>query len=80
MTTRPIHSSHAEGQFTRAEARQDVAVVCGDRRQAYLEALYSQSGRAQPGHPLQGLYTGLLAERAKELLEFDQRVIIGDPL
>ncbi len=75
----PIHPSHAEGQFTRAEARQAVAVVCAARRHAYLEALYRQSGRQRPGHPQQGLYTGLLADRIRELLEFDQRVVLGDP-
>lgn len=50
-----------------------------DRRQAYLEALYRQSGRAKRGHPQHSLYTGLLAERAAELIAFDQRVLVGDP-
>lgn len=49
------------------------------RRQAYMEALYRQSGRARQGHPQQGLYTGLLAARVAELLAFDQRVVLGDP-
>jgi hypothetical protein len=49
------------------------------RRQAYLEALYRQSGRHRAGHPQQGLYTGLLAARIAELLDFDQRVVLGDP-
>jgi hypothetical protein len=49
------------------------------RRHAYLEVLYQQSGRHRAGHPQQGLYTGLLAERIRELLEFDQRVVLGDP-
>ncbi len=50
-----------------------------DRRHAYLEALYRQSGRHRQGHPQQDLYTGLLAARVAELLAFDQRVVLGDP-
>jgi hypothetical protein len=31
-------------------------------RQARLEMLYQQSGRAERGHPMHGLYTGLSLE------------------
>ena len=48
------------------------------RRQAYLEALYHRSGRGHRDHPMHSLYTGLLRDRAAELLEFDVLVTVGE--
>jgi hypothetical protein len=53
-------------------------VTIQTRRQAYLEWLYRQAGRDDPRHPAHGLYTGLLQLRCAELIDFDQRVALGD--
>ncbi len=48
------------------------------RRQEYLEWLYKQFGRDNPSHPDHCLYTGLVQLRAAELVDFDQRIALGD--
>jgi hypothetical protein len=48
------------------------------RRQEYLEWLYKESGRDDPSHPDHCLYTGLVQLRAAELMDYDQRIALGD--
>jgi hypothetical protein len=48
------------------------------RRQQYLEWLYKESGRDNPSHPDHCLYTGLVQLRAAELMDYDQRIALGD--
>jgi hypothetical protein len=48
------------------------------RRQQYLEWLYKESGRDDPSHPDHCLYTGLVQLRAAELMDYDQRIALGD--
>lgn len=46
-----------------------------DARVTYLDTLYLITGRAAPGHPQHGLYTGLIVERAKALLAIDRDLL-----
>jgi len=48
------------------------------RRQEYLEWLYKESGRDDPSHPDHCLYTGLVQLRAAELMDYDQRIALGE--
>ena len=53
-------------------------VTIQSRRQEYLEWLYKEFGRDNPSHPDHCLYTGLVQLRAAELVDFDQRIALGD--
>lgn len=47
-------------------------VLENERRSAYMEKLMEMDGRNDPSHPMYRLFTGLLEERAKTLLEMDR--------
>lgn len=47
-------------------------------RQRYLEALYAADGRASKDHPLHGLYTGLLEDRKRKLLDLDRALFLAN--
>ena len=46
-------------------------------RQGYLEWLYEVDGRHAHDHPHRGEYTGLIAQRARQLLAADREVQCG---
>jgi hypothetical protein len=46
--------------------------------QSYIDHLYHRDGRHIPGHPMRGLYTGLLQERIAQLLDEDRRAILTE--
>lgn len=48
-----------------------------NQRQAYLEALYEADGRQERSHPCHGLYTGLLKQRQRQLVDLDRALLLS---